>query len=376
MFLIDQNTNRITKLTERTFSELNFREREHLQEWIANLPECLGEELLIIQKEFDGFHDTNERLDVLALDKQRNLVVIENKLDDTGRDVTWQVLKYASYCSTLTKDQIKKIYQAYLDKKGNGEDAEQNLVEFYEAGDFAELTLNNGLTQRIMMVAGNFRKEVTSTALWLINYKLRIQCFKATPFQLGDQLILNVEQIIPMKDAEDFTIKMAEKTQEGISDQEELKARYVLRREFWSEFLKHARVGTPAFQNISPSNDNWLGTGSGMAGVGFHVVVSNKYARVEVYISRSAKSENKFIFDELSRRRESLDASFENGLVWERLDDKKACRIKYEMAANYFDKENWKGMIDFMIGNYVKLVAAFREEIARINRKLKNQPDS
>jgi hypothetical protein len=78
----------------------------------------LGEELLIIQKEFDGFQDTNERLDLLALDKQGCLVVIENKLDDTGRDVTWQALKYASYCSTLSKEQIRAIYQSYLDKIG------------------------------------------------------------------------------------------------------------------------------------------------------------------------------------------------------------------------------------------------------------------
>ncbi len=87
---------------------MGFGERSHLQEWLANNPEALGEEILIIQKEFDGFNDTNERLDLLGLDKQGNLVVIENKLDDTGRDVTWQVLKYASYCSTLKKEQIKK----------------------------------------------------------------------------------------------------------------------------------------------------------------------------------------------------------------------------------------------------------------------------
>lgn len=43
------------------------------------------EELLIIQKEFDGFEDTRERLDLLALDKEGRLVLIENKLDDTGR---------------------------------------------------------------------------------------------------------------------------------------------------------------------------------------------------------------------------------------------------------------------------------------------------
>jgi RecB family endonuclease NucS len=90
MFKISKSMNSIEPLHSKTFSELGFRERSHLQEWIAKRPSCLGEELLIIQKEFSGFADTFERLDLLALDKQGSLVLIENKLDDTGRDVTWQ----------------------------------------------------------------------------------------------------------------------------------------------------------------------------------------------------------------------------------------------------------------------------------------------
>jgi len=93
MFLINKQLNRIEKIQPTTFKKLGFKEREHLQEWICNNPSCLNEELLIIQKEFSGFYDTSERLDLLAVDKQGNLVIIENKLDDTGRDVTWQVLK-------------------------------------------------------------------------------------------------------------------------------------------------------------------------------------------------------------------------------------------------------------------------------------------
>lgn len=89
MFKVDQNQNRLNRLEQRRFADLNVREREHLQEWLANQPDALGEELLIIQKEFDGFADTRERLDLLALDKNGQLVVIENKLDDSGRDVTW-----------------------------------------------------------------------------------------------------------------------------------------------------------------------------------------------------------------------------------------------------------------------------------------------
>jgi RecB family endonuclease NucS len=81
------------------------RERAHLQEWIAKYPLALGEELLVIQKEFAGFSDTQERLDLLALDKEGSLVIIEHKLDDTGRIATWQPLKYASYCARLTKEE-------------------------------------------------------------------------------------------------------------------------------------------------------------------------------------------------------------------------------------------------------------------------------
>lgn len=111
MYQIDKTTNSITALSAKPFGALGFNERAHLQEWIAKCPECLGEELLIIAKEFDGFDETRERLDLLALDKQGGLVVIENKLDDSGRDVVWQALKYASYCSSLSKSQIVAIHQ-------------------------------------------------------------------------------------------------------------------------------------------------------------------------------------------------------------------------------------------------------------------------
>jgi len=120
MYLIDKKNNRLSKIEEKTFLELGFKEKEHLQEWLANEPAVFGEDLLIIQKEFDGFSDTKERLDLLALDKDGNLVIIENKLDDSGRDVTWQALKYASYCSSLSKEEIRVIFQDYLARCGSG----------------------------------------------------------------------------------------------------------------------------------------------------------------------------------------------------------------------------------------------------------------
>ena len=54
MFQVNRAENRLRKLEERRFSDLKLREREHLQEWLANMPTALGEELLIIHKEFEA----------------------------------------------------------------------------------------------------------------------------------------------------------------------------------------------------------------------------------------------------------------------------------------------------------------------------------
>src|SRR5260370_40201054 len=132
MFKVNREANSIEALEKRTFAELGFKERHNLQEWIAKMPSCLGEELLIIQKEFAGFSDTQERLDLLAVDKQGSLVLIENKLDDTGRDVTWQALKYASYCSGLSKENVRRIYQDFLDKTDPGAHARERITEVLE----------------------------------------------------------------------------------------------------------------------------------------------------------------------------------------------------------------------------------------------------
>ena len=48
MYKIDTAANSIQPLQEKSFAELGFRERAHLQKWIARHPEALGEELLII----------------------------------------------------------------------------------------------------------------------------------------------------------------------------------------------------------------------------------------------------------------------------------------------------------------------------------------
>ena len=378
MYLIDKAKNRIEKIKQVTFTELGFKERGHLQEWLEGNPESLGEDLLIIQKEFSGFNDTNERLDLLALDKKGNAVIIENKLDDTGRDVTWQALKYASYCSTLTKEQVRNIYQQHLDKKGLGEEATNKLSEFFNNAEYEELTINPRQTQRIILVAGSFRKEVTSTVLWLLNFKIKMQCFKATPFALGEQLFLTLEQIIPTKDAEDYTISMVDKAQEDLSTQEELKERHHLRLEFWSKLLPKIKGKATIFQNSSPSKDHWLSSGgTGISGLSYNFLITKTYVGVELAISKSDTQANKQVFDELKKFETEITNDFGDTLSWERLDNKKMCRVAYSLqGVNLFEKAEWDKMMDFLIDSMLKLEKSMKEPLKKVKRKLNEKEEA
>jgi hypothetical protein len=254
-----------------------------------------------------------------------------------------------------------------------GEYAGTLIAEFLEADDFEEVVLNKGFTQHIILIAANFRKEVTSTVLWLSNFKLRIQCFRVTAYSMGDQLFLNIEQIIPMKEAEDFMISIADKALDEVEGANQEKDRHKVRREFWTEVLRAIAAKSSLFQNISPGNRPWLGAGSGVGGVRFNFVAGKSYGRTELYIDRGEREENKFIFDQLYGKKESIETAFGGALTWERLDHAQASVIKCEMPGSIYDPDQWPTLIKVMTDAMVKMENAFKEPLAEIARGLQKR---
>lgn len=339
MYKINREQNNIIKLEERLFRDLQFRERENLQEWIAKNPEILGEDLLIIQKEYDGFNDTNERLDLLALDKSGNVVVIENKLDDTGRNVVWQALKYVSYCSTLTTEQIIKLFQEYLDKSGLSENAKENILEFLDIDEDGLLLNRND--QRIIFVANNYRKEVTSTVLWLLQHSVQVQCFRAIPYGKGEELFLQIEQIIPLPETKEFMIDVMEKELEEKSKSKKVAETESRLLDFWNS-LKVAlnNRNMDLLNNVTAKPYFNISTLRGRASFGF--CIGRKGYRVELYIW---SDEEKKLIDAMFKYKDEIDKKFLLGSIeWERLEGKKASRIKFEKTSFEItgDEDGWR----------------------------------
>jgi len=372
MFQVIRSDNRLVPLQERRFADLKLREREHLQEWLAQTPEALGEELLIIQKEFDGFAETRERLDLLALDKEGRLVVVENKLDDSGRDVVWQALKYAAYCSTLVQTDVLAIYRKHLEGSGQGGDAETNLRDFLDVEDLDEIILNPRNEQRLVLVAANFRKEVTAAVLWLLGHGIRAQCFRAVPFSFNEEVFIDLRQIIPTPEASDFMIRMTAKDSEQKSIGSARQRRHELRHAFFTQAMDVLREHQPKFANVTPSGRHYLHVGTGVSGCRYTVIFQQSEARVSLGLERSDASENKWILDKLKQERAEIEDRFGDSLEWRRMEDKKACGIVYRRGIDGFDESSWPDIAAWLGEHVARLEEAFAEPLTRLNRELKS----
>lgn len=347
MFKIDRTVNRIHPVSRTSFSDLGFRERDHLQEWIAATPDALGEDLLIIQKEFSGFDGTQERLDLLALDTSGRLVIIENKLDDSGRDVIWQALKYAAYCSTLKTSQIVDIYLNHLGT-GTRDEAIERISDFLTEADSEDLVLNPTGSQRIVLVAAKFRREVTATALWLLGKGVNIACFQVTPYKSGDDLFLDVSQIIPTPETADYMIQLAEKTASDDQAAGAEAARFKRRRAYWSQLLAEARTrGIAALARRSPSKDNWMTAACGTTGMQYSLIITEQEARVQFEFYMPDKDMNKTLFEMTRQHADEIEAMFHEPVVWRRMDDAKSSRIVVASEVDFLDANTWPEIIDW-----------------------------
>ena len=198
------------------FADLGFRERQDIQEWVAAKPGILDDDLLIIAKEFSGFDRTNERLDLLAVDRDGKLVVIELKRDDSGADTHWQAIKYASYLRRASVDDIVGMLARYRNMPEG--DAANELERHLGADDLN--ALNND--QRIVLASHRFAPEVTSAALWL-NEQAHgdnlITCIQLIPYQdeQTGSLYVQANQLIPVPGAEDYMVGIGKSKEEKLS---------------------------------------------------------------------------------------------------------------------------------------------------------------
>jgi hypothetical protein len=149
----------------------------------------------------------------------------------------------------------------------------------------------------------------------------------------------------------------------------ELAERHVLRLKFWEQLLQRAKERSVLLHaQRSPTKDSWISAGAGLrAGVSFtYVVWMTEESSVELYIDTGDTDENKGIFDGLYARKAEIEQAFGAALSWERLDNKRACRVRSVLReGGLVDEGKWAVIQDAMITAMDRLAKAVKPHFAR-----------
>ncbi|EKT3967514.1 hypothetical protein NTJ12_002609 [Flavobacterium psychrophilum] len=206
------STEGITKVPQTNFQTNGILERNHLQRFLRDKIDIISEDTLIISEEFSDWDDSRKRIDLLGIDKKANLVVIELKRTDTGDHMELQALRYASMVSTMNFEKCISIYQNYIDNRGLTIDAKEDLMNFLDWENPLEEDFASNV--KIVLASADFSKELTTSVMWLLSKGIDITCVKLSPYNFNGEVLLDINQIIPLPEAESYLIKIKEKNTE------------------------------------------------------------------------------------------------------------------------------------------------------------------
>ena len=182
---------------------------------------------------------------------------------------------------------------------------------------------------------------------------------------------MNIEQIIPAKDIDEYTIRLANKGKYEIEAIEKEPNFNPTRRKFWVEVINAINASeSNLYQNISPSDKTWISATSGVNGLKLGLTATRNYARAAFDIDTSNRVKNKQIFEQLELQKGEIERDFGESLTWESLDKNRGCRIKCEQRGDIFDEEQWPKMIAFMVNAMVRMENVFKPRLQSLSNKL------
>lgn len=164
-----------------------------LEDWLEQNPDGIIEDgkLLIIGRQINT--NLGSTIDLLALDRVGDVVVIELKRDRTPRDTLAQALEYGSFAEQLDASQLEAILQSYMN------DESLTLAEYhrkyFDLGPDEAVAFNKD--QRIVIVGQRVTREVRQTASFLRSKGIRVTCVEFSFFQSkGGTKLLSQEIVV------------------------------------------------------------------------------------------------------------------------------------------------------------------------------------
>lgn len=295
-----------------------FRHEAHnftlwLESNIETLSERIGIELTVLEREksVGSFN-----VDLFCEDSDGNYVIIENQLERTDHDHLGKLLTYLVNLEARTAiwvtPEVRPEHERVID----------------------------------------WLNEATSSDYAF--YLVRVEAVR-----IGNSPYAPLFTILAAPDAQ---------TREIGETKKELAERHYKRKEFWTGLLERSQGKTHLFSGKSPSDDHWLGSGSGRSGIEFDYLILKDRSAIDLAIKIPDKEKNKAIFDLLYADKANIEAEFGEPLDWRRLDDKLSSRIVkvYHDHGSLSEPETWPSLQDMLIEKMIAFDKVFRPRIARL----------
>ena len=214
MSLFEISGDGILRHSASSFAELHLRERQDLQQLLLKDISPIDPDLMVIAEEYGNWEDARRRIDLLAIDKEGRLVVVELKRTDDGGHMELQALRYAAMIAAMPLDEVISAFGKFLERTRPKQklNARQELSSFLEQD---EDSLELASEVRIILVSRDFGREITTAVLWLNKFEpMDIRCVRLVPYEVNGSVLLDVEQIVPLPEAEDYQVRLRRKDQE------------------------------------------------------------------------------------------------------------------------------------------------------------------
>lgn len=306
---------KIGKLKEVDLREIWKHEQYDFSDWLSNnenietLNNILGLTLTDVSKEV---YVGSYRCDLVAIDESSGIkVIIENQLEVSNHDHLGKIITYAS-----------------------GLDA-----------------------QVIVWIVKQAKEEHKSAIEWLNNNTsgdINFFLIELHAYKIEDSLPAPYFEVVEKPN--DFI-----KNNKVNGNQGDLNKSQSERLEFWNMFNEVLINRGKPFNVRKATTNHWydVAIGTSSAHVGISLVNKESLICLELYIS-----DNKDLFDKLFSEKENIENELGFKLIWDRLDNGKASRIKYNISGlNFNDHSNYEYLINKSIDTSIKFRDVFKKYI-------------
>ena len=149
--------------------------------------------------------------------------------------------------------------------------------------------------------------------------------------------------------------------------------RHIILNKFWTQLLAIAKSKSSLHANISPSNHSYVGNryNKSKKNLYFLYRVQKDRGQVELYIDLGPEKEedNIKIFEQLENKKDSIEETFGEPLIWDSKEKHRACSIyKLITEGGYSNPEsNWPEIHSSMVDAMIRLEKALKLHISKLN---------